>query len=100
MIKIKETNKDLVSRLYNFKFEKALMYLKGESKEVKEDVKTLASVFKDCGWIDGTMGEIILMCLDSLGVYELLKKYEKEEENKHTKGSSLTCPECKKRREK
>jgi hypothetical protein len=50
-------NKDLRSRLSNWKFESAMNYLDGESEEVA--VKTLDGLFGNCGWFWGNMGEVV-----------------------------------------
>ena len=63
-------NKDLFGRLDNYKFESALAYLKGESKETKDLVKFLAKVFGNSGWILGDMSILIDNALENIGVKE------------------------------
>jgi len=64
-------NKDLYGRLYNWKFDSAKMYLKGESKEVKKAVIELADEYGNIGWVfEGRISDEIADKVAKLGVIE------------------------------
>ena len=64
-------NENLYGRLYNWKFESALKYLKGESKEVKKTVRELARKYGNIGWIyESELAEEIARRVFDLGVEE------------------------------
>ena len=57
---VKTGNKNLIGRIYNGKFNSALKYLEGESKETVELVNTLARLFGNVGWLDGDLGYLLM----------------------------------------
>lgn len=61
-------NEKLKSRLSNYKFDQALLYLEGEDEDVQEVVKALAETFGSVGWgLTGHMGVIVEAALRSIG---------------------------------
>lgn len=61
-------NINLQSRLYNFKFKQARMYLENESEEVKDLINTLAMIFGDCGGMGDSFSLIVRHALENIGV--------------------------------
>jgi hypothetical protein len=57
------------NRLYNYKFEQALMYLDDSATEVEHDlVMSLASTFGNPGLMGGRMGDVVAASLRSIGI--------------------------------
>lgn len=56
---VKKENKNLISRLRNYKFNSAIEYLDGEDERVKIIIMALADTFGDIGWFGGSMSEIV-----------------------------------------
>ena len=60
---VRKDNQKLINRLINFKFRSAQKYLEGEDDDVVEVVNALATLFDNCGWIEGNMGIMIQCCI-------------------------------------
>lgn len=75
MKKIKKENKNLLSRLENYKFKDALQYLSGEDDEIKDLVQALADTFGNVGWFFGTLETIVNAAVNSI------KPEEAEDDN-------------------
>lgn len=59
-------NKELASRLINYKFKSALQYLEGEKEETKDLVNFLAKLYGNVGWILGDMAILIDNALENI----------------------------------
>jgi len=56
----------LRSRLQNWKFNSAKVYLKGQPREVKELVEVLARLLGNWGWMEGDLGLMVGAVVDKL----------------------------------
>lgn len=63
-------NKELASRLINYKFKSALQYLEGEKEETKDLVNFLAKLYGNVGWILGDMAILIDNALENIQATE------------------------------
>jgi hypothetical protein len=64
-------NEKLYGRLYNWKFDSALRYLKGEPKEVQKAVRELAEEYGNIGWVyEGKISDIIAEKVNALGIFD------------------------------
>lgn len=63
---IRPENKDLRGRVHNWKFSSALLHLDGEAEDVQITVQTLATMFGNVGWFEGTMATMVERAVNSL----------------------------------
>lgn len=59
--RIKKTDQSerLIGRIYNWKFESALRYMKGQPKEIQDLLKSLAKLLGNEGWMDGLLADLV-----------------------------------------
>lgn len=56
----KGLNEDLYGRLFNYKFEQAVRYLRDDhSTFVRDTVTALAAAFENPGWFGGSLGTVV-----------------------------------------
>jgi len=61
-----ENRSYLIDRLDNWKFTSATSYLEEESEEINNLVNLLSGLFGNCGWFDGSIGNLVQAVVDPL----------------------------------
>lgn len=69
---------ELISRIYNYKFRKALQFLDGQPEAISSVVRALADMFGDIGWGDGDCNLSTLLDYISRSLIEDLEDLKKE----------------------
>jgi hypothetical protein len=59
-------SEDLINRIYNWKFEKALRYLDGQPDHVRREVEMMAEVLGNSGCFGGHMGGLVSLAVIGL----------------------------------